>query len=291
MTSELPEPTRKRCFVITPISEHDSAVRRATDGLIDNVIRPELESHGFDVTAAHEIAAPGSITRQVIERLLSVDLVVANLTGLNPNVMYELAVRHAARLPVVTLAERDTKLPFDVADERTIFYVNDMRGVGDVRPQLSAAVDAALADSSPDNPVYRVREATVMRDVVAKNDLEKYIVDQLQTLAAGMSQLAVSTRHVTEREVTVDGNIPVKNIPRHTLRLRGTKDQWIVARQGLHDTGRVDLIEMSHGDGIFDVRIDLTGRLNRATVHKIVKQAGMEVLPRPQPEEDESIGA
>ena len=111
---------RKSCFVVTPIGADNSETRRAADGLIKAVIKPILDELDIETYVAHEISDPGSITNQVIKHILEDDLVVANLTELNPNVMYELAVRHCAGRPFVVLAEKETRLPFDIAQERNL---------------------------------------------------------------------------------------------------------------------------------------------------------------------------
>lgn len=185
---ESPKSPPRTCFIITPIGPDGSITRRAADGLISAVIQPTLERMAFEVEVAHRISKSGSITNQVIERLLTSDLVVANLTGLNPNVMYELAVRHAKRLPIVTIAEHGTELPFDIADQRTIFFTNDMAGVTELRPTLVSVIRAALADPSPDNPIYRAAQSAVMREV-AQQDEQSYILDRLASIEATVNRL------------------------------------------------------------------------------------------------------
>lgn len=181
------EPTRK-CFVITPIGPADSIIRRSADGLLASVLRPVLSEMGYEVFAAHEISGSGSITKKVVESLLESELVIANLTGLNPNVMYELAVRHAKRLPVVSLAEKSTELPFDISDERTIFYTDDMKGAEDLKPALRSAVAAAMSEFEPDNPIYRAATALLIQQSTTIPTTEKLVAERLDKLEAMLSR-------------------------------------------------------------------------------------------------------
>lgn len=189
---------KKSCFVITPIGADNSPTRRAADGLINSVLKPTLKELGFETFVAHEISAPGSITRQVVEHVLEDELVVVNLTELNPNVMYELAVRHCVGLPVVVLCENGTKLPFDISDERTIFFNNDMHGVVDLKPRLIAAIVSAIDDQTdPDNPVYRVSQSKVLRDAAQGDDVQAALLRKLDYIESSLSELRRSSSPVT----------------------------------------------------------------------------------------------
>lgn len=170
------------CFVITPIGDDSSPIRRNADGLIDSVLIPICSKLNINVEVAHRISKTGSITSQVIESVLNADIVIANLTTLNPNVMYELALRHAARLPVIIMAEDGTKLPFDISDERTLFYINDMAGVEMLKPRLERMILEAIDDKEPDNPVYRAVQHKIMKDSAPADDFQSYILDRFDRL-------------------------------------------------------------------------------------------------------------
>lgn len=182
--------TEKNCFVVTPIGNSDSQTRRKAQGILDTVIKPVLIEKGYTVHVAHEISSLGSITKQVIEHLLKDDLVITNLTELNPNVMYELAVRHAIRKPVVTIAEEGTVLPFDISDERAIFYRNDMAGAFELTPKLKAAIEEAVKETVSDNPIYRVANSILISESTEIPSIEKLLMHRLDSLESIISDLA-----------------------------------------------------------------------------------------------------
>lgn len=110
----------KRCFVIAPIGLPGSIIRRRSNKILRKIIRPAVEECGYAAVRADEIDHPGLITRQVVRRIRDDQLVVADLTGQNPNVFYELAIRHLLRKPLIQLIDSGEEIPFDVRDMRTI---------------------------------------------------------------------------------------------------------------------------------------------------------------------------
>ena len=131
----------RKCFIITPIGKETDPIRRHIDGIIDAAIIPAL-GNKYEIVVAHKITTPGTITKQIINEIYSDELVIANLTDRNPNVMYELAFRHSIGKPVIMISDKDTTLPADIIMERTIFYQNDAKGVLELRDDLIKAEQA-----------------------------------------------------------------------------------------------------------------------------------------------------
>lgn len=144
----------KKCFIITPIGNETDPIRRHIDGIIEAAIRPAL-GEKYDLVVAHKIYEPGSITKQIITEIYNAELVIANLTNRNPNVMYELAFRHSLGKPVIMIAEVGTNLPSDIIMERTIFYQNDAQGILDLKRDLEKA-ECEIDFSQINSPIYDV---------------------------------------------------------------------------------------------------------------------------------------
>lgn len=138
------------CFVISPIGAEGSEDRQHADTVFDCIIKPAFETIGsqtsFEVIRGDHETAPGKITDQIYERVLSSELVIAVLTGNNPNVFYELAIAQAAAKPVILLLEKGFSPPFDIKDQRIIYYDFDPQAIFHKTyvKSLEAAIQAIL---------------------------------------------------------------------------------------------------------------------------------------------------
>jgi len=117
-----PERRPRECFVLCPIGDPDSPTRKRSDQVLKYIIATALEPIGYNVIRADTISQPGMITLQIVEHILQADLVVADLSDHNPNVFYELAVRHAVDKPVIHIIDYGQPIPFDVAGFRTVRF-------------------------------------------------------------------------------------------------------------------------------------------------------------------------
>lgn len=159
-------PTKKICFFIAPIGAPGSEERKRSDQVLRHIIRPAAKEVGYKATRADEISEPGTITAQVIEHVVDDDVVVADLTGWNPNVFYELAIRHAFKKPAILIIHQGQSIPFDVSTERTIFFDHkDLDSAESCRDQIITQIRAIEASPGRvDSPVSRTLNLQSLRE-------------------------------------------------------------------------------------------------------------------------------
>lgn len=110
----------KTCFYISPIGKEQSEERKHSDLFLESIISPALEEFGYKVIRADSISKAGMITNQIIDYIINSALVVCDLSFHNPNVFYELSLRHSTRKPTVHIIRKCDSIPFDINDFRTI---------------------------------------------------------------------------------------------------------------------------------------------------------------------------
>jgi hypothetical protein len=115
----------KICFMISPIGEEGSSIRNYADLVFEFIIRPAVEMYRYKPIRADQMPEPGIITSTIINHLIKDPLVIADLTSSNPNVTYELAIRHAVKKHAIQIKDSHGSIPFDVRSMSTIHSMNN----------------------------------------------------------------------------------------------------------------------------------------------------------------------
>jgi hypothetical protein len=163
-------------FVICQVGSEGSSERERADEIFRFVVEPIVKEFDLTPTRSDRDPTPGQITAQIIRSLTAARVVIADLTGRNPNVYYELGVAHSFAIPVVILVDSVESLSFDTSQERVIelgaqerlAIADAERAKGKLRESLKvvmandyepsslvseAAGSRSLQDLAPDNPM------------------------------------------------------------------------------------------------------------------------------------------
>jgi len=156
----------KTCFVMMPMGDQsydnvqltEDGLRKLYDDLIKEAInraRPDL-----DVVRSDDIARPGEITPDIYEHIYDADYVIADISYPNPNVFYELGLRHASKTGTILVRDQNTPPPpFDLHGQRHIEYENTATGLKALAKKLRKTFDAIdEKPGRPDNPFLNKTE-------------------------------------------------------------------------------------------------------------------------------------
>lgn len=141
------------CFVLMPFADDFKEV-------FEHAIRPAAEAAGYDCYRADRAFGPSAIISDIIKSIFSSAIIVADISGSNPNVFYELGVAHTIGNKAIVISQRThQQLPFDLKAYRVIFYRKTIDGI---KEDLRSQLDRAFSDfpswrTQPTNPVQDFR--------------------------------------------------------------------------------------------------------------------------------------
>lgn len=225
----------KSIFVISPIGKKNDDGVDFTDLFLEQIVKPAAkEAGGFKTPVrADEVKAPGSITAKIVVDIVNADVCVADLTQRNPNVMYEVAIAHAAGKPVILMQQEETPPPFDFTGERAIHYSLRVDEANKARDDLVDYLRNAHHDELDPKLASTMHPVRVIfRDLKSRAEAkpsELVVIDRLDaldadvtTLTAGVRDLVLSTREALEGTRAVPGKSLTQAMLVDQLELFGT---------------------------------------------------------------------
>jgi tetratricopeptide (TPR) repeat protein len=156
-------PNPGMCFVMMPFAENFNAIFR--------LIQRCCTEQGLTCVRADEDVRPGKITGKIYDLVSCAGVIIADMTGRNPNVFYELGLAHAISDNVILLTQATDDVPFDLKDFIHIRYTNTFDGAEKLATDLSKVLTTILRSAdlhvSPDDE-RRQRQASEIDDLPAE---------------------------------------------------------------------------------------------------------------------------
>lgn len=160
---------RKNCFVLMPF---DPKYRE----VYAEVYKPVCAENDLDCWRVDEVARPGSITRDIVEGIIDAEVVIADLTGQNPNVFYELGIAHSVGNKTIMTAQAIADVPFDIRSYRVLIYQQNIMGSRKLADDLDKAIKELLAAlDRTSNPVQEAVSSRSSMGLKRKTPLVKYV--------------------------------------------------------------------------------------------------------------------
>ncbi|MGB7532545.1 MAG: DUF4268 domain-containing protein [Halobacteriota archaeon] len=154
---------KKKGFILMPFSATKSKSEEEWTEIYQYLFLPAWRSFGIE---CERINIPrGQITKEIIKELYEAPVVFADLTDSNPNVMYELGIRHAFKKPSLLVKYEGGDIPFDVKTYMIHEYQNTPHGLKELKRIIKDFLnDIENKPEEPDNPVW---------EFLYRTDLEK----------------------------------------------------------------------------------------------------------------------
>lgn len=202
---------KNTCYVIMPYGGSDEALRKKYKNVYDNIIKPAAQDAGFDeenIFREDHTSDAGTIARNIVEHVSSSSVIIADLTGCNANVYYELGLAHVFhKNATVLICEKGADIRFDLANVKRVEYEASFEGLTESRSLICqeiinrkegrTAVDNSVHELLPKLPTHLV-DSLEERD---ENELQAMLTEAIRerdNLKAQLQNMGVQISGKTE---------------------------------------------------------------------------------------------
>ena len=226
-------------FVLMPFEED-------FDSVYNDFLKPvfeNLEDAQYQVTRADDIGNQRSILNDIVVQIAQSDLVIADLTGCNPNVFYELGLAHALRRPVILLTQDIEDVPFDLQPYRTLEYDTHFVKIQNARATLKDyAQKFARGEMQFGNPVidYLPNDQALVKvqqeQEASTEEDDRGFLDHVIDVVEGYNQLSTIATNITgamQRDVSQPMEVATEELGKLTAggRMADPRAAQAVARR------------------------------------------------------------
>lgn len=170
-------------------------------------IATTLIESGFEVSRADDILSQRNILEDIVRSIIDSDLIVADLTGKNPNVYYELGLAHALGKPVILLIQSIEDLPFDLRSYRVVTYNTHFASIQKAKKELLELATGVKTGSIPFGNPIRDFATDIISDNILRSkrkptseaaDADMGFLDHMVEMEDGLGGIVTIVGHVTE---------------------------------------------------------------------------------------------
>ncbi|MEK7762255.1 MAG: hypothetical protein AAB433_11790 [Nitrospirota bacterium] len=185
------------CFVVMPF-------HALFEAEYERVIRPAIEEAGLTCVRGDEIYTQQAIIHDIWQSIRQARLVVAELSGRNPNVMYEIGLAHAIGKPIILLTRNQEDVPFDLKALRYLFYdTNNPEWGLNLRSELTKKVRHALDTPALAAHLPGIQVAAVLPEAPLQPLVRPAAVEPTWDLGGAWSTSWLSVRRERPHEATL----------------------------------------------------------------------------------------
>jgi len=239
MSTENTPKEKPSCFVVMPFGR-DAAEQKWFKGWYEVVLSPAIHAAGYVPVLSAGEEQPGAINDEIRAHLAYDPMVLVDLGGYeqddepNPNVMYELGIRHALGLPLVIMAWEGQRLPFDVSNQRVIMHARDFMDIEVNKKKIIAFIQAAAEGKyyRPMDAVGRMATIAAASESLGEDSMLSALAQEIKELRGSISSVVQSPRARIQWESTLYVKTLLKSKQLRTdlynffLSLGGSPAEW-----------------------------------------------------------------